>query len=84
MSRFVVVNARGELVREWDIEKQEWAFLPAYVEASDQRFAKECGIAVPPQAIVQDGPKVVWRFYEAGYERSYHGAPCVIELGEIE
>jgi hypothetical protein len=26
---------------------------------------------------------VLWRFWDAGFERSYHGAPPVVDLGEI-
>jgi hypothetical protein len=26
---------------------------------------------------------VVWRAWDAGYERSFHGEPAVIELGDI-
>ncbi|MGB8802593.1 MAG: hypothetical protein WCC97_18095 [Candidatus Acidiferrales bacterium] len=26
---------------------------------------------------------VLWRFWDAGYERSYHGAPAIVDLGEI-
>jgi hypothetical protein len=26
---------------------------------------------------------VLWRFWDAGSERSYHGAPAIVELGEI-
>jgi hypothetical protein len=26
---------------------------------------------------------VLWRFWEAGYERSFHGAPAIADLGEI-
>jgi hypothetical protein len=34
---------------------------------------------------VGDGSKVsvVWEYWRAGYERSFHGQPAVIELGEI-
>ena len=28
--------------------------------------------------------KVTWEFWRAGYERSYHGEPGVVWLGEIE
>ena len=36
-------------------------------------------------AFVGDGSKVsvVWEYWRAGYERSFHGQPAVIELGEI-
>jgi hypothetical protein len=27
---------------------------------------------------------VRWRFYAAGYERSFHGAPAVVDLGEMD
>jgi len=26
---------------------------------------------------------VLWRFWDAGYERSCHGAPAIVDLGEI-
>jgi hypothetical protein len=26
---------------------------------------------------------VLWRFWDAGYERSFHGAPAIVDLGEI-
>ena len=26
---------------------------------------------------------VVWEYWRAGYERSFHGQPAVVELGEI-
>ncbi|MGB7752778.1 MAG: hypothetical protein WCF88_14600 [Candidatus Acidiferrales bacterium] len=26
---------------------------------------------------------ILWRFWDAGYERSYHGAPAIVDLGEI-
>jgi hypothetical protein len=34
---------------------------------------------------VGDGSKVsvVWEYWRAGYERSFHGQPAVVELGEI-
>lgn len=28
--------------------------------------------------------RVIWRFYEAGYERSFHGAPGVVDLGDLD
>ncbi|HXA76980.1 MAG TPA: hypothetical protein VNV41_07580 [Candidatus Acidoferrales bacterium] len=29
-------------------------------------------------------PHIVWEYWKAGFERSYHGEPSVVELGEIE
>ena len=26
---------------------------------------------------------VIWRYWDAGYERSFHGEPAIVELGEI-
>ena len=26
---------------------------------------------------------VLWRFWDAGYERSYHGTPAIVDLGDI-
>ncbi len=28
--------------------------------------------------------KVIWNYWRAGYERSFHGEPAVVELGEIQ
>ena len=32
-----------------------------------------------------EAPKdhVVWQYWNAGYERSFHGEPAIVELGEI-
>jgi hypothetical protein len=42
----------------------------------------------PVTAIVRDADstavKVVWEYWRAGYERSFHGEPAVVELGEIQ
>lgn len=27
--------------------------------------------------------RIVWEFWRAGYERSYHGEPGTVDLGEI-
>jgi hypothetical protein len=27
---------------------------------------------------------VHWRFYEAGYERSFHGSPALYDLGDLD
>lgn len=27
--------------------------------------------------------KVIWRFWDAGFERSHHGAPGIVDLGDI-
>jgi hypothetical protein len=32
---------------------------------------------------VETSLRVIWEFWRAGYERSYHGEPGVVELGEI-
>jgi hypothetical protein len=30
-----------------------------------------------------DVKSIVWEYWRAGYERSYHGEPAIIDLGEI-
>jgi hypothetical protein len=27
---------------------------------------------------------ILWRFWDAGYERSFHGAPGIVHLGKID
>ena len=37
-----------------------------------------------PLAELEAPPEhVVWEYWRAGYERSYHGEPGIVELGEI-
>ncbi len=39
----------------------------------------------PDAELVRATPrqKVIWDYWRAGYERSFHGEPAVVELGEI-
>jgi hypothetical protein len=45
--------------------------------------SEETGTALVPDAESATA-KIIWRFWDAGYQRSFHGEPGVIDLGDLD